>query len=447
MNIQLSDHFSFKKLLTFTGPSIIMMIFTSIYSVVDGFFISNFVGITEFAAINLIMPFTQILGCIGFMFGAGGSALVSKTLGEKNDEKANRIFSMLVYIGICTGIVLSILGIIFIEPIARLLGADSVMLPHCVTYGRVLLCTLPFFMLQNMFQSFLITAERPSVGLAVTVGAGVTNMVLDALFIIVFKWSIVGAAAATAIAQIVGGIIPFIYFISGNNVRIHLCRTQFDIRAILSTCANGSSELVSNISMSIVSILYNFQLMKFAGSNGVAAYGAVMYVSFIFIAIFIGYSIGVAPVIGFHYGASNSDELKNLFKKSCTIIGSCAAVLFAIAFILSKPLAIFFLGSNTAVENPELIDMTVNAFKYFAISVLFSGFSIFGSAFFTALNDGAVSAAISFMRMLVFQIITVLILPIFFEINGIWYSFFTAEILSLAVTLFFLIKMRKKYNY
>lgn len=442
MKIQLSDHFNYGKLLRFTLPTIVMMIFTSIYSVVDGFFISNFVGITPFAAINLIMPFTQILGCIGFMFGAGGSALVSATLGSENKEKANRIFSMLVYITILCGAVLSVLGILLIEPVAIAMGADAELLPYCVTYGRILLSTLPAFMLQNMFQSFLVTAEKPTLGLIITVGAGLTNMILDALFIIVFEWGVVGAAVATIIAQCVGGIVPLIYFARNNTSLLKLGKFRWDGKALLNSCTNGSSELVSNISMSVVSILYNAQLMKFAGQNGVAAYGAVMYVGFIFAAVFLGYSIGVAPVIGFHYGAQNRDELKGLFRKSNTLVVLGSILLAGVAFTLSEPLAKLFVGGD-----PVVLDMTVTAFHFYAFAVLFSGFSIFGSAFFTALGNGIVSAAISFLRTLLFQTASVLILPVFFELDGVWYSLFVAEIFAMLVTLTFYIIKRKDYHY
>ena len=442
MKIQLSDHFNYSKLIRFTLPTIVMMIFTSIYSVVDGFFISNFVGITPFAAINLIMPFTQILGCIGFMFGAGGSALASATLGEGDREKANRIFSMLVYITMILGALLAVLGILFIEPVALAMGADSELLPHCVTYGRILLITLPAFMLQNIFQSFLVTAEKPILGLAVTVGAGLTNMVLDALFIAGFRWGLVGAAAATDIAQCIGGIVPLVFFARKNSSTLKLGKFQWDAGSLLSSCANGSSELVSNISMSVVSILYNYQLMRFSGESGVAAYGAVMYVGFIFAAVFLGYSIGAAPVIGFHYGAKNQDELKGLFRKSMTLVTLASIVLAFAAFILSEPLAKLFVGSD-----PGVLRMTVTAFHFYALSVLFSGFNIFGSAFFTALNNGIVSAAISFLRTLLFQIVCVLILPIFFELNGVWYSLFVAEIFAMLVTLTFYIVKRREYHY
>lgn len=442
MNIQLSDHFNYGKLLRFTLPSIIMMIFSSIYSVVDGLFISNFVGITPFAAINLIWPFIQILGCLGFMFGAGGSALISLTLGMGNKKRANQIFSMLTYLAVAAGLILSAIGILFIEPIAIKMGADEAMLPYCVLYGRILLISLPAFLLQNVFQSFLITAEKPMLGLIVTVAAGLTNMSLDALFILGFRWGVAGAAAATAISQCVGGLIPLLYFARKNNSLLKLGKPFFDGKVLLTTCTNGLSELVTNISMSVVSILYNFQLMRFAGENGVAAYGAVMYVGFIFAAVFLGYSIGVAPVIGFHYGAQNQDELKGLFKKSNVLVITSSILLAGLAIILSEPLARIFVR-----QDPALLEMTTTAFRFYSLSVLFSGFNIFGSAFFTALSDGLVSAAISFLRTLVFQIVTVLILPIFFELNGIWYSLFLAEMLAMIVTLAFYITKRKIYHY
>lgn len=442
MNIQLSEHFNYRKLIRFTLPSIIMMIFTSVYSVVDGFFISNFVGITPFAAINLIMPFTQILGCFGFMFGAGGSALVSLTLGTNHPKRANQIFSMLTYIAALSGIILSAFGITFIEPIAIRMGADETLLPYCVLYGRILLLALPAFILQNMFQSFLVTAEKPILGLIITVAAGVTNIVLDALFILVFHWGVAGAATATTLAQCVGGIIPFIYFSRKNTSLLKLGKMFFDGKLLLTACTNGLSELVTNISMSLVAILYNFQLMRFAGENGVAAYGAVMYVSFIFVAVFLGYSIGSAPLISFHYGAGNQEELQGLFHKSKILIFAASILLSAAAFILSQPLASLFVGNDTA-----LLELTTTAFHYYAFSVLFSGFNIFGSAFFTALNDGLVSAAISFLRTLVFQVAMVLILPIFFDLNGIWYSLAAAEFLAFLITFLFIVSKKKVYHY
>jgi len=442
MQIQLSDHFSYGRLLRFTLPTIVMMIFTSVYSMVDGLFISNFVGITPFAAINLIFPFIMILGAVGFMFGTGGSALVSATLGARDHKRANQIFSLLTYVSLGSGVVIAALGIAFIEPIAIWMGADQSMLPYCVVYGRIILLALPAFMLQNLFQSFLVTAEKPTLGLIVTIAAGVTNMALDALFVAVFGWGVKGAAAATALSQCVGGIIPLVFFCRKNDSLLRLGKARFDRIALISTCTNGMSELVTNISMSVVSILYNFQLMKLAGENGVAAYGAVMYISFIFVAVFLGYSIGSGPVIGFHYGAQNHKELKSLFRKSNTIVLLASILLAAIAFSLASPLAKLFIGSKQ-----DLLDMTVIAFRYYAISVLFSGFGIFGSAFFTALNNGLVSATISFLRTLLFQIVSVLVLPLFFGIDGVWYSLFTAEILSMLITFMFYHTQRKKYHY
>lgn len=442
MNIQLSDHFSYSKLLRFTFPAIVMMVFTSIYSIVDGFFISNYVGITHFAAVNLIIPLTQILGSIGFMFGTGGSALVSLTLGKGENKKANQIFSMLTYIAFCLGIIFAIIGIIFIKPIAIFMGADKNMLPYCIIYGGILLIAIPAFILQNMFQSFLITAEKPVMGLIITIMAGITNIILDAIFIIIFKWGVLGAALATALSQFIGGIIPLIYFLRKNSSLLRLGKLYYNEKMLFTACTNGMSELVTNISMSVVAILYNFQLMRFAGENGVAAYGAVMYIGFIFVAIFLGYSIGVAPIIGFHYGAKNHNELKGLFRKSNVLIITASILLAIIAFFFAELFAKIF-----ASKDISLMSITVRAFHFYAISVLFSGFSIFGSAFFTALNNGVVSALISFLRTLLFQVATVLILPIFFDLNGVWYSMFLAEILATIVTLIFYITNKKKYNY
>ncbi len=443
MHIQLSDHFTYRRLIRFTIPSIVMMIFTSIYSVVDGLFVSNFVGKAEFTAVNLIMPFTQILGCIGFMFGTGGSALVSKTLGEGKPEKANRTFSLLTYAALVSGVVLAVVGIVLLEPIAIQMGAVPEILPHCLTYGRILLVGLPAFMLQNLFQSFLVTAEKPHMGLAITVVAGVTNMVLDALFIIGFHWGIAGAALATVLAQCVGGVVPFFYFFSHKNTSLlHLGKTAWDGRAMLQACTNGSSELVSNISMSIVGMLYNYQLMKFDPENGVAAYGVVMYVGFVFIAIFLGYAIGVAPVIGYHYGAANKVELTGLFRKSLVIVVSSGVVLSVLAFAGARPLAMIFAGYDEA-----LLSLTITAMRYYALTVTCAGISIFGSSFFTALNDGLTSALISFLRTLVFQVSMVLILPIFFQLNGVWYSQCATEFMAMCLTVVFFVALRKKYGY
>lgn len=442
MDIKLSEHFTYKKILRFTLPSIIMMIFTSIYGVVDGFFVSNYVGKTPFAAVNLIMPFLMILGAVGFMFGTGGGALIAKTMGEGKSEKANSLFSLFVYTTAVCGIIIGALGIVFIRPVAALLGAEGEMLNNCVTYGRIILIALPFFMLQYEFQSFFATAEKPQLGLVVTIAAGFTNMILDALFIAFFKWGLFGAAAATAISQIVGGSIPLIYFFRKNSSRLKLTKCKFEKNMLLRACVNGSSELMSNISMSIVSMLYNFQLMKYVGENGVAAYGVLMYVNLFFLAAFIGYSVGAAPIIGYNYGAQNYSELKNLLKSSFTIIGIFSVCMFTLSEFLAYPIAKIFVGYDK-----ELMNLTLNGFRIVSFLFLFAGVSIFGSAFFTALNNGLISALISFLRTLVFQVSAVLIIPIFLGINGIWLSTVTAEVMSVIITLIFIFKMKNKYHY
>ena len=440
--IQLSDHFTYRKLLRFTGPSIIMMVFTSVYGVVDGFFVSNYAGKTAFAAINLIMPFIMILGGMGFMIGTGGTALVSLVLGQNDRAKANRYFSMMIYLSVIMGIVLSVLGFVFMRPVAGLLGATPEMMEDCVLYGRITIGFITAFMLQNVFQSFLIAAERPKLGLAATVAAGLTNMVLDARFVGVFRWGTAGAALATGVSQCVGGVLPLLYFIRPNTSRLRLSRTKLEIRPLLQACANGSSELMSNISASVVSMIYNFQLLKYLGENGVSAYGVLMYVQFIFVAIYIGYAVGAAPVISFHYGAENETELKNMFRKSMCLVGSASVVLTVLAFVLASPLARIFVGYDE-----ELFVLTRHAFHLFAFSFLLAGFNIFTSSLFTALNNGAVSAAISFMRTLIFQTASVLILPILFGVDGIWWAVTAAEVFACLLSTGFLVAKREKYRY
>lgn len=442
MKIQLSDHFTTPRLLRFVFPSIIMMIFTSIYGVVDGLFVSNYVGKTPFAAVNLIMPFLMIMGTVGFMFGTGGSAVVSQALGEGKPDKANQYFSMMVYIVIGSGIVLTLVGLLFLRPIAVAFGASGEMLDNCVVYGRIILCTLTAFMLQNVFQSFLVTAERPQLGLAVTVAAGVANMLLDFIFVAVFRWGIVGAAAATAASQLIGGVVPLMYFLRPNTSKLHLVKTKLNAHILGKTCINGSSELMTNISMSLVNILYNFQLMHYIGEDGVAAYGIIMYVSFIFAAIFIGYSIGSAPIIGYHYGAGNHTELKGLFRKSLFLITLWNVILTALAILTAQPLAKIFVGYDIG-----LTGLTARALALYSLSFLFMGHNIFGSAFFTALGNGVVSAAISFLRTLLFQVAAVLILPRLLGIDGIWLAIVVAELLALVITIYFFIKKKDNYHY
>lgn len=442
MNIQLSEHFTVSKLLKFVAPSIIMMIFTSIYGVVDGFFVSNFVGKTQFAAVNLIMPFIMAVVTIGFMLGTGGSALVAKTLGEGDESKAKKYFSMIVYTALIGGAILSVISFFLVRPIAVLFGAEGELLEYSVLYAHILVFSLPMFMLQNVFQVFFVTAEKPHLGLYVIISAGVTNMILDFLFIAVFHFGLAGAAVATAIGETVGGLVPMIYFARPNSSRLKLVRTKPEWKALGQACFNGSSELMTNISASVVNMLYNFQLMKLAGQDGIAAYGVIMYVNFIFIAIFIGFSIGSSPIIGYHYGAENNDELKSLLKKSLMIIATISLALTVFAELLSSPLAKIFVSYD---EN--LFAMTRDGYRLYTLSYLICGFNIWGSAFFTALNNGFMSATISFLRILVFQIICLLLLPAIFDVNGIWISIVVAEFLAVSVTATLIIKNREKYQY
>ena len=442
MKIQLSDHFTFGRLLRFTWPSIVMMVFTSIYSVVDGIFVSNFAGKTAFAAVNLIMPYLMVFGTLGFMIGTGGTALISMTLGMGDKKKANELFSMLTYASILCGVIFTILSIVFLRPAAILMGAAGQMLEDCVLYGTIIQLALTAYLLQYAFQSFCITAEKPNLSLAMMVTAGVCNMVLDALFVAVFRWGLVGAAVATAIAQYLGAMIPFIYFIRPNDSLLRLGKCSFDGKALLRACANGSSELMGSLSMSLVSMLYNLQLIRYAGENGIAAYGVIMYVNFFFVSVFIGFTIGAAPIIGYNHGAENHGELKNMFRKSLMVVGIFAAAMTGSALVLAKPLAGIFVGYD-----PELLEMTVRGFVVYSLSFLLCGFNIFGSSLFTALNNGLISAVISFVRTLVCQIAAVLLLPLIFGLDGIWWAIVTSEAVALVLTVFCFFRFRNRYHY
>ena len=443
MTIQLSEDFTYKKIFRFALPSIVMMVFTSIYGVVDGTFVSNFVGKTPFAAVNLVWPFLMILGAFGFMIGTGGSALVAKTLGEDKKEDANRYFTMLITLVIILGLLLTILGLIVIQPLSSALGASGQMLEDCVTYGRTLVIFNTAFMLQSVFQSLFITAEKPRLGLIMTVIAGLTNMVLDALFIAVFKWGLVGAALATGLSQCIGGVLPLIYFMSPkNDTALKFVKTKLEGTVLLKACANGVSELMTTVSSSLVSMLYNFQLMRLAGQNGIAAYGAVMYVEFAFVAVFIGYSIGTAPIVSYHYGAGNNDEVKNMLQKSFKIMSILGITMMVLAQMLASPLAKVFVGYDK-----ELFDMTVHGFRLFSFYFILAGINIYSSSFFTALNNGIISAIISFSRTLGFETLSVIILPIFFKLDGVWMAITVAEICAFVISMSFLISKREKYNY
>ena len=440
--VQLNDHFTYKKLFKAVIPSVAMMVFISIYSIIDGLFVSNFVGTTAFAGLNLIYPVLMIVGAIGFMIGTGGSALVSKTLGEGNKEKANKYFSMFIWMTFILGIIVSSILIILTPNIAILLGAEGEMIDYCVTYGRICLAFQTSFIVQNAFQAFFVTAEKPHLGLILSIISGCTNIVLDFLFIVLFEMGIAGAALATGISQTIGAVVPIFYFVLKKDLIIKLGKPYFKLRPMLKGCTNGLSELFTNISASIVSIIYNYQLMSLAGENGIASYGVILYAQFIFLAVYFGYSMGTAPIFGFNYGAKNTFEFKNLFKKSLKVIGCSAIVLVLASELLARPISMFFVGYDKV-----LLDMTIRGFRIFAISFLICGFNIFSSAFFTALNNGLVSLLLSIGRTFIFQIIAVVLLPYYFGLDGIWLSIIMSELLALFVTIFFFILMRKRYQY
>lgn len=440
--IALSDHFTYGRLLRFTLPSIVMMVFTSIYGVVDGIFVSNFAGKTAFAAINLIMPYLMIFGTLGFMIGTGGTALISMTLGMGDQKKANSLFSMLTYVCILGGVVLTAVSLLLLRPAAIALGAEGEMLELCVTYGTIVQLALPAYVLQFAFQSFCVAAQKPNLSLWMTVVSGVCNILLDALFVGLFQWGLVGAAVATAFSQVLGGVIPMVYFARPNNSLLRLGKPSFDLKALTKACTNGCSELMSNVSMSLVCMLYNLQLMDYAGENGIAAYGVIMYVNFIFISVFIGFVIGNAPLVGYNHGANNHPELKNLLRKGVMILLALSALMTVAGELLAKPLAQIFVGYDQT-----LMDMTVRGFRIYTLSFLLCGFNIYGSSFFTALNNGLISALISFVRTLVCQTAAVLLLPMWLDLDGIWWSIVVAELTALILTTILIYGFRKKYHY
>jgi putative MATE family efflux protein len=442
MKIHLYDHFTYKKLLRFTLPSIAMMVFISIYGIVDGFFVSNYVGKVPFAALNYIYPFLMILGALGFMFGTGGSAFIAKTIGEGDKEKANRTFSMIIFATVILGVGFSALGEIFLEEISYLLGATGDMHKGCVEYGRIFLIFMPALMLQFVFQGLCVTADKPKLGLWSTIAAGVANMLFDWLLVGVYPLGLEGAALATGISQLIGALIPLVYFSFPNSSLLKIVRPKFDRRSLAKICANGSSELMTNISSSIVCILYNYRLYDMAGEDGVAAYCVIMYVAFIFISAYVGYAVGCAPVVSYNLGADNKKELKSVFKKSLTIIGACSIVMLALSLLLAKPLSLMYVSYDA-----DLLDLTVNAFRIYSFSFLFAGIAIFGSSFFTALNNGLISAVISFLRTLVFQIAAVLLLPLIWGVDGIWASIIVAEFLAAVLTVVLIFAYRKRYGY
>jgi len=442
MKIQLSDHFTYRKLIRFTLPSIIMLIVISTYSIVDGLFVSNLVGDIALSAVNIIMPILMIIGAFGFMLGSGGSAVVSRTLGEGKAELANKYFSMIIYTVAAFGVILSIVCIIFIEPLSRLAGASDLLIKDSVVYGRILLAGSTAFMLQNTFQYFFIVAEKPYMGLIISLASGVTNMVLDYIFIKVFSMGISGAGLATVASYIVGGAIPFFYFTNKKRTGLKLVNTKFYLKIFINACSNGSSEMLSNISSSFISMLYNIQLIKIIGESGVAAYSVMMYVDFIFIGTLLGFSTGEAPIISYHYGAGNDKELKNIFKKSIIINVFMSIIMFFAAELLNYPLSAIFVGYSK-----ELMEITVNGFELFALNYIFCGINIFSSAFFTALCNGKISAFLSFMRSFILRGGMVLLLPLIIEVNGIWLAVTVAESISAVISIIFFVLEREQYNY
>lgn len=442
MQVDMSKHFSVGQLIKFSLPSVAMMIFTSIYTIVDGLFVSNFVGKTALAAVNIVFPMIMVLATVGFMMGMGGSALVGRARGEGDEERACRTFSLLIYFSIAAGIVLTIVGFLIIEPFSAAFGATGQMLDDCVVYGRIILAVEMPYILQFAFQAFLITAGKPNLGLAFTLTAGCMNIVLDALLVAVFDMGLVGAAIATDASILVGGVGPLIYFFSNNSSFLRLGKTRVNWRTIGHACTNGSSEMVANIAMSVVTMVYNAQLMALIGENGVAAYSVIAYVAMIFNAMFVGYSMGTAPLMSFQYGASNRAEMRSLFSKGIKVIAVLGVAMLVASQLMASTLSQIFVGYDV-----ELFELTRDAFSHYAIAFLLMGFSIYGSALFTSLSNGLVSAVISFVRTFVFEVGAILLLPMLFGPSAIWYSIVVAELCSVIMTAGFEIRLGRRYGF
>jgi putative MATE family efflux protein len=440
--VKLSDHVTYGRLLRFVGPSVVMMVFTSMYTIVDGLFVSNCAGVTAFAGLNLIYPFVAIMGTFGFMMGTGGSAIVAKTLGEGEPARASGYFSLFVWATVAAGAAFTAAGLALVRPVAELLGAQGELLEQAVLYGRICLAGITAFMLQNAFQSFFAAAGKTGLGLAVVVGAGVVNILLDAVFVGLLGAGIAGAAAATVLGQAVGGVVPLVYFARPNPTPLKLGRCRVDLRILGRACLNGSSELMTSVSTSVVGMLYNWQLMRMLGENGVAAYGVIAYVAFVCIGAFIGYTVGAAPLVSYNLGARNTSELRGLLRKSLVVTAVAGVAVTLCAETFAGLWARLFVGGD-----PELLELTSSALNLYALSFALCGFNIFGSAFFTALGNGPVSALISFLRTLVFECGSVLVLPLVLGPNGIWLAIVVAELAALVVTFSLLVGLRKSYGY
>lgn len=443
MEIKLSDRFTYPKLLRFTIPTMLMILCTSSYGIVDGVFISNFAGVTDFSAVNLMFPFIYGAATLGYMFGSGGNAVIAKLLGEKDDCGANRAFSMIVLSGLFLGVITAAVMYVLTPSFARSVGAAGALYESAVKYAKICFLFTPPFILQTMFLSFFIAAGKPKLSLYVNIVSGVINIFFDWLFIAEFNLGVEGAASATGLGQLSGAVIPLIYFIRKNSSLLKLtAKFKFNGKILGLTCANGSSEMVTNLSMSIVNTLYNAALIETAGEPGPAAYGVVLYLNFLFAAIFLGYSQGSAPIVSYDYGARNVSELQNITKKSLTLMLSLGVFCTAFAYFVSPPFARVFCAGN-----PELYELAVHGSQIFAFSYLLSGFNIWASAFFTALSNGLISALLSFLRLFVFQIGCILILPRIFGLSGIWASIAVAEVLAAVPAAVCLFACRNKYGY
>lgn len=414
-------------LLKFAAPSIVMMVFMSLYTIVDGIFVSRFLGSNALSSLNIVYPVISVAIALSTMLGTGGSAIISKYLGEGKNERAREALTQFVVLTLLLSFVLLILSEMFLTPISRLLGASDVLLADCRLYLGASMLFAPACMLQAVFQSFLVTAGRPGLGLLLMTGAGICNMILDYVLIVPCQMGIAGAALATGIGQCIPAVCGLCFFLFTRQ-DLRFCRFTFSAKEILDACYNGSSEMVSQLSNAVITFLFNIVMMSLAGEHGVAAITILLYGQFLFNAVYLGFSIGISPVIGFQYGAGDRTKLRKIYRISFLSVAISSVVIVAAAICFSPTIVAIF------TKDQRTFELASVGFRLFAVNFLFSGINITSSGFFTALSNGKVSALISFSRTLVFIVISLLILPRILGITGAWIAIPVAEFLTLLIS-------------
>lgn len=418
------------------------MVFMSLYTMVDGVFVSRFAGTAALSAVNIVYPMVSVVVAVGVMLATGGSAIIAKRMGEGKPEQARQNFSYLILAGVLIAVGMAALALVFLKPLLHLLGARGALFELCYAYALPLVFFIPSGILQMLFQTLLVTAGRPMLGLTVTVLGGVANIVLDYLFIVPLQMGIAGAAIATGIGFSIPAVFGLLYFALRRSGPLCFVRPKGGGKMLLRCCANGSSEMVTNMSTAVTTFLFNLLMMRYAGEDGVASITIVLYTQYLMTAVYMGYATGTAPVFSFHHGSRNGEQLRRLFRISMGFIALCSVATFALALVFAKQVVVIFTPAGSPV-----FEMALYGFRLFSGSFLFAGVGIFASAMFTAFSDGKVSAAISFLRTFAFIVLALLLLPLAMGLDGVWLAVPLAEVLGFGVSLFFLYRKKKRYCY